>query len=147
MVKILWCDYSNEFSLQVSSHGAIYLVYNSNFWVCRGNPLVLPFRENHMVWPFKWIILFSSIFTWCYLFRIKFSLLSLWWKSYGVTIQMNSLYKYLRMVLFIWYIILTFGSVEEILWCYHSNEFSSAVFSDGAICFPTFYKVRLGNFA
>ena len=50
------------------------------------------------------------------------------------------------MVLFIWYIILTFGSVEEILWCYHSNESSLAVFSDGAVCFPTFYKVSLGNF-
>ena len=135
MEKILWCDHSNElFSSTVFSYGAIYLVCCSNFWVC---------GENHLVWPFKWIILFSSIFTWCYLFRIKFSLLSLWWKSYGVTIQMNSLYKYLRMVLFIWYIILTFGSVEEILWCYHSEKiiwcdhlnelFSSAVFSHGAI--------------
>ena len=46
------------------------------------------------------------------------------------------------MVLFIWYVILTFGSVEEILWCDHSNElFSSTVFSYGAI-----YLVCCSNF-
>ena len=30
-------------------------------------------------------------------------------------------------------VVLTFESVEEILWCDHSNEASSAVFSHGAI--------------
>ena len=29
---------------------------------------------------------------------------------------------------------LTFESVDEILWCYHSNETSSALFSHGTIC-------------
>ena len=45
------------------------------------------------------------------------------------------------MVLFIWCVVLTFESVDEILPCYHSNETSSAVFSHG-----TFYLVRSFNF-
>ena len=39
------------------------------------------------------------------------------------------------MVLFVLYKVLTFESVDEILWCYHSNETSSAVFSHGTTCF------------
>ena len=37
-------------------------------------------------------------------------------KSYGVTIQMKPLQPYFYMVLFIYYVVLTFGSVDEILW-------------------------------
>ena len=37
------------------------------------------------------------------------------------------------MVLIILYVVLTFESVDEILWCYHSNETSSAVLSHGTI--------------
>ena len=51
--KILWCYHSNEISSAVISHGTIYLVCSSNFWVCGWNPLVLPFKWN----------LFSSTFT------------------------------------------------------------------------------------
>ena len=54
-------------------------------------------------------------------------------KSYGVTIQMKPLWQYFHMVLFISYVVLTFESVDEILWCYHSNETSSAVLSHGTI--------------
>ena len=50
-------------------------------------------------------------------------------KSYGVTIQMKPLQQYFHMVLFIQYVVLTFESVDEILWCYHSNETSLAVLS------------------
>ena len=39
------------------------------------------------------------------------------------------------MVLFVLNVVLTFESVDEILWCYHSNETSSAVLSHGTICF------------
>ena len=39
------------------------------------------------------------------------------------------------MVLFDLYVVLTFESVDEILWCRHSNEFSSLVLSHFAICF------------
>ena len=54
-------------------------------------------------------------------------------KSYGVTIQMKPLQQYFHMVLFIYYVVLTFESVDEILWCYHSNETSSAVLSHDTI--------------
>ena len=50
-------------------------------------------------------------------------------KSYGVTIQMKPLKQYFHIALFIKYVVLTFESVDEILWCYHSNETSSAVLS------------------
>ena len=55
MDEILWCYYSNETSSAVLSHGTIYLVCSSNFWICRWNPMVLPFKWN----------LFRSTFT-CY---------------------------------------------------------------------------------
>ena len=50
-------------------------------------------------------------------------------KSYGVTIQMKPLQQYFHMVLFIYYVALNFESVDEILWCYHSNETSLTVLS------------------
>ena len=43
-------------------------------------------------------------------------------KSYGVTIQMKPLHQYFHMVLSIKYVVLTFDSVDEFLWCYHSIE-------------------------
>jgi len=44
--EILWCYHSNETSSAVLSHGTIYLVCSSNFWVCGWNPMVLPFKWN-----------------------------------------------------------------------------------------------------
>ena len=44
-------------------------------------------------------------------------------KSYSVTIQMKHLQQYFHMVLFKKYVIVTSASVDEILWCYYSNEF------------------------
>ena len=46
---------------------------------------------------------------------------------------MKSLQQNFHMVLFIQYVVLTFESVYEILWCYHSNETSSAVLSHDPI--------------
>ena len=37
-------------------------------------------------------------------------------------------------------VVLTFESVDEILWCDHSNETSSAVLLHGTICFSIFDK-------
>ena len=56
-------------------------------------------------------------------------------KSYGVTIQMKATEQYFPVVLFImlYKVVLTFESVDEILWCYHSNETSSAVLSQSTI--------------
>ena len=51
--------------------------------------------------------------------------------SYCVTIQMKPLQQYFHMVLFVLYVVLIFESVDELLWCYHSNETTSAVFSHG----------------
>ena len=45
-------------------------------------------------------------------------------KSHGVTIQMKATEQYVPVVLFImlYKVVLTFESVDEILWCDHSNE-------------------------
>ena len=43
-------------------------------------------------------------------------------------------------------VVLTFESVDEILWCDHSNETSSAVLLHGNICFSIFYKIKFGIF-
>ena len=41
-------------------------------------------------------------------------------------------------------VVLTFESVDKILWCDHSNETSSAVLLHGTICFSIFYKIKIG---
>ena len=61
--EVLWCYHSNETSSAVLSHGTIYLVCSSNFWVCERNPVVDAFKWN----------LFSSTFTWCYSFFQPFT--------------------------------------------------------------------------
>ena len=45
-------------------------------------------------------------------------------KSYGVTIQMKATEYYFPVVLFImlYKVVVTLESVDEILWCDHSNE-------------------------
>ena len=50
--------------------------------------------------------------------------MSLWRKSLSVTIQMKATEQYFPLVLFImlYKVVLTFESVDEILWCDHSNE-------------------------
>ena len=60
--------------------------------------------------------------------------------SYGVTIQMKATEQYFPVVLFImlYKVVLTFESVDEILWCDHSNETSSLLFSHGAVFFGIF---------
>ena len=41
------------------------------------------------------------------------------------------------------HVVLTFESVNEILWCDHSNETSSAVLLHGIICLSIFYKMKV----
>ena len=55
---------------------------------------------------------------------ICFLLMNLWMKSYGVTIQMKATQQYFPVVLFImlYKLVLTFKSLDEILWCDHSNQ-------------------------
>ena len=52
-----------------------------------------------------------------------------------LTIQMKLLQQYFHMVLFVLYVVLTFKSVDEILWCDHSNETSLAGLSHSSIYF------------
>ena len=58
--------------------------------------------------------------------RIEHSTLVLFslMKSYDVTIRMKATEQYFPVVLFImlYKVVLTFESVDEILWCDHSNE-------------------------
>ena len=56
-------------------------------------------------------------------------------KSYGVTIQMKATEQYFPVVLFImlYKVVLTFESVDEILWCDHSIESYWAVLSCGTV--------------
>ena len=42
------------------------------------------------------------------------------------------------------YVVLTFESVDEIQWCDHSNETSSAVLLNGSNCFTASYKMKFG---
>ena len=43
-------------------------------------------------------------------------------------------------------VVLTFESVDEILWCDHSNETSLAVLLHGTICFSLSLKIKVGIF-
>ena len=54
---------------------------------------------------------------------------------------MKPLQQNCHVVLFFKYVVLTFESVDKMLWCYHSNETSSAVLSHGTI-----YLVCSSNF-
>ena len=66
--------------------------------------------------------------------------MSLWTKSYDVTIQMKATEQYFTVVLFImlYKMVLTFESMDEILWCDHSNESYWAVLS----CATDYYAVQ-----
>ena len=69
-------------------------------------------------------------------------------KSRGVTIQMKATEQYFPVVLFImlYKVALTFESVDEMLWCDHSNETSPALLSQYPVCFSAFYKEKFGVF-
>ena len=64
-------------------------------------------------------------------------------KSYSVTIQMKATEQYFPVALFImlYKVVLNFESVDEILWCDHSNESYSAVLSCGTV----YYAVQGGS--
>ena len=69
--------------------------------------------------------------------------MSLWIKSYGVTIQMKVTEQYFPVVLFImlYKVLLTFESVDEFLWYYCSHETSSTeLFSNSCLAL---YKQKI----
>ena len=45
------------------------------------------------------------------------------------------------------HVVLTFESVNKILWCDHSNETSSAVLFHGTISFSISYKMECSDFS
>ena len=93
--EILWCDHSNESYWAVLSCGTVYYAVQggSNCWVCGWNPVV---------WPFKWKLLSSTFLWYCSLCCTRwFYLLSLWTKSYDVTIQMKALCRYFHLMIFV----------------------------------------------
>ena len=64
-------------------------------------------------------------------------------KSCGVTIQMKATEQYFPVVLFImlYKVVLTFESVDKVLWCDHSNEsYWAQLFCDAVI---VLYKMIL----
>ena len=62
-------------------------------------------------------------------------------KSNGVTIQMKATEQYFPVVLFImrYQVVLTFKSVDEILWCDHSNETSFGFYQNEFYLFCEFF--------
>ena len=60
--------------------------------------------------------------------------------------QQNLFSSTFTLVLIIQHLVITFESVGEILWCYHSNETSLAELLHGAIHFLGFCKKWLCNF-
>ena len=64
-------------------------------------------------------------------------------KSHGVTIQMKATEQYVPVVLLImlYKVVLTFESVDEILWCDLSNESYLAVL----FCGTVYYAVQGGS--
>ena len=86
---------------------------------------------------FKFCSRVSDAFLWCCsLFWTRWLwFVSLWMKSWSVTIQMKPIGQYFPVVLFIipYKVILTCDSVDEILKCDHSNESYWAVLSCGAV--------------
>ena len=65
-------------------------------------------------------------------------------KSYGVTIQMKATEQYFPVVLFItlYKVVLTFESVDEILWCDHLNDTSFVELLHSTSHFSGFYKKK-----
>ena len=61
-------------------------------------------------------------------------------KSYGVTIQIivKPLQQYFTWYYLFFYVVLTFESVNEILWYDHSNDPPPVLQSHGTICFVFF---------
>ena len=64
-------------------------------------------------------------------------------KFYDVTFQMKATEQFFTVVLFItlYKVVLTFESVDEILWCDHSNESYWVVLSCGTV----YYAVQGGS--
>ena len=52
----------------------------------------------------------------------------------------------LLLFIMLYKVVLTFESVDEMLWCDHSNETSSALLSQCPVCFSAFYREKFFEF-
>ena len=143
MVKILWCYHSNETSSAVLSQGTIYLSMqfeHLSLWMKSYGVTIQmkPLQQYfHTILFIQYYVVSTDLSLWMksygvhhsnktssavlsqdtIFFSMKFQHLSLWMKSYGAIIQMKPLQLYFHTILFIQYVVLTFESVDEILWC------------------------------
>ena len=69
-------------------------------------------------------------------------------KSYCVAIQMKATEQYFPVVLFImlYKVVLTFESVNKVLWCVQLKESASKVLFHDAICFLGHYTIKCWTF-
>ena len=128
--EILWCCHSNETSSAVLSHSTIYSARSSNFWVCGWNPWCDHLNETSSA-----VLSHGTIYSVC---GSKFWVCG--WNPIVLPFKWN-LFSTTFTWYFFKYVVLTFESVDQILWCDHSNETSSAVLSHGTI-----YSVCGSNF-
>ena len=105
----------------VLSLGTICFVRSSNFWVCRWNPVVLPFKWN----------LFSSTFTWYYFFVRSSNFWVCGWNPVVLPFKWNLFNNTFTPVLYV-----------ALTWCDHSSNTSSEVLSHDTI-FSIFFSIIL----
>ena len=72
----------------------------------------VPIRITEQYFP---VVVFNM------LYKVVLPFVTLWMKSFGVTIEMKTIEQYFPVVLFImlYKVVLPFESVDEILWCDH----------------------------
>ena len=107
-----------------------YLAFSVQMTLWRGS------RSAYIVLSQKLLFLFVCLFVVCMVSFI----------SPSVFANMQSTLSFPESIMETCTVVLTFESVDEILWCDHSNETSSAVLLHGAIYFSIFSKLKFGIF-
>ena len=126
----LWCCW-------LLSCGIVYCAVQGgcNFPVCGWNP---------MVWPFKWKLL-RAVLSWGTVYYVVQGGSHFWVCGWNPMVwpQIKATEQYFPVVVVItlYKVILTFESVNEILWCDHSNESYWAVLYCGTV----YYAVQGGS--
>ena len=140
----------NPIALPKSYFSVVLLI--TLLWYCLLCWVVVTFQSvDEMLWcdysnESYWAVL--SCGSGYYALQGDSNLLSLRVKSYGVTIEMKATEQYFPVVLFImlYKVVLTFESVDEILWCGHSNESYWTVLSQSTIYCKVFCRMKFNFF-
>ena len=121
---------SAKMSTAVKFYKKIWITWCEDHFRVRKMSALVKLNYNIIKFPPRVEYIFSHAFV--------ILTLSLWKKSWSVTIQMKATEQYFPVVLFIvlYEAILTFESVDEILKCDHSNESYWAVLSCSAVYWP-----------